>query len=59
MLVLIQGFLQIFLDLMVIDYRFGFFRPASESPAGTARLTIFYNGTVAVFDVPHDKVLGF
>ncbi|XP_039133097.1 protein TIFY 9 [Dioscorea cayenensis subsp. rotundata] len=29
--------------------------PASESPAGTARLTIFYNGTVAVFDVPHDK----
>ncbi|KAJ0973547.1 hypothetical protein J5N97_021506 [Dioscorea zingiberensis] len=29
--------------------------PSSESPPGTARLTIFYNGTVAVFDVPHDK----
>ncbi|WOL02553.1 protein TIFY 9-like [Canna indica] len=31
------------------------FRPVVDVSNGTAPLTIFYNGTVAVFDLPHDK----
>ncbi|XP_022953182.1 protein TIFY 9-like isoform X1 [Cucurbita moschata] len=31
------------------------FRPTSESLQHTSPMTIFYNGTVAVFDVPRDK----
>ncbi|XP_042475066.1 protein TIFY 9-like isoform X2 [Macadamia integrifolia] len=30
-------------------------RPISEIPPESGRLTIFYNGTVSVFDVPSDK----
>eukprot|EP00262_Sarcandra_glabra_P000828 TRINITY_DN10892_c0_g1_i1.p1 TRINITY_DN10892_c0_g1~~TRINITY_DN10892_c0_g1_i1.p1 ORF type:complete len:221 (-),score=20.72 TRINITY_DN10892_c0_g1_i1:201-863(-) len=30
-------------------------RSASENPPETAPLTIFYNGTVTIFDVPRDK----
>ena len=32
------------------------FRPSSEKLSDSAPLTIFYNGTVSIFDVPRDKV---
>lgn len=32
------------------------FRPGSENFSDSAPLTIFYNGTVSIFDVPRDKV---
>jgi hypothetical protein len=32
------------------------FRASSENFPDTAPLTIFYNGTVSIFDVPRDKV---
>ncbi|KAK9276540.1 hypothetical protein L1049_006074 [Liquidambar formosana] len=31
------------------------FRPTAETASETAPLTIFYNGTVSVFNVPRDK----